>query len=56
MNIIIHSRKPYRKWKTFTTYWYITIIREDVLNMLDRAAKQVDILLGYKVQKNDVKL
>lgn len=52
MNIIIHSYKPYKKWKIFATYWFLTIIKCDVLDQMDNAAKRIDKLLWYNRNYN----
>lgn len=54
-NILIHWWKWYKKSKYVTTYWYISIIKWDVLNMFDNAAKRIDTLLWYKKHTTNVK-
>ncbi len=56
MNILIHKRRWYRQAKTHTTYGCITLFKEDIFTMFDRAAKKLDILYWYKKQAHEYKM
>ena len=54
--IILHKYRPYKKAKTFTTYWIVSVFNNDIFKMFDRAAKKIDDLLWYKRQVNERKI
>ena len=56
MSILIHKWRWYKKAKTFTTYWCVSVFGEDVFDMFDRAARRMDISLWYKKQRYEQKL
>lgn len=55
INIVIHNWKGYKKQKTFTTYWFVSVFNQDIFKMFDTAARRIDILLWYKKQTNGIK-
>jgi len=55
INIVIHNWKKYKKTKSSTTFGFVSVIKGDVFQMFDTAARKIDNLLWYKKQSNDIK-
>lgn len=48
MNLIIHKYKHFKKWRSYITIAFFTILKYDALDMLDNAAKKLDYHLYIK--------
>lgn len=46
-NVIAHRYKPYKKGKRYATYWFITVLKDDWEDLLNKAIWERNKLLYY---------